>query len=409
MDTSREIVKIGLIGCGARLRGVVQPLISAADNRIRVTAVYDPDPLSLAAAAADFGPGLETCASETELMKHPALDWIFVGSHNAYHASQSINALRAGKNVFCEKPLATSPEDCLAVEDAVRETGRVFAFGLVLRYSPHYQRIRELVRSGVLGEPISLEFNETLSFNHGGYIFGNWRRHRAEAGTHLLEKCCHDLDLANWIVNSRPRFAASFGGRDFFVPGNEKHTARIGPDAAGRPAYQTWPDPRRVNPFSKGADIADNQVAILEYENGVKATFHTNCNAGIPERRFYLCGTEGALRADACAGKIEWQRIGHEPRLQTIDTKSSDSHAGGDAVMSRSLIQTLLHGEPPLATVEDGVLASLTAFLIDEAMDARSVAAWADCFPPQKTNDDDVTAMTAEREPCAHGSPALSR
>lgn len=371
-------VRIGLLACGARLRGVTRNLLAEAAGRIRVAAVYDPDPESCAAALAESAAGADVCGSEEELVARPDVDWVFVGSPNGHHARQSLLALRAGKDVFCEKPLATSLPDCLAVRDAVRETGRRFSFGLVLRYSPHYRKVQELVSSGVIGDLVSFEFNETLSFNHGGYIFGNWRRKRSEAGTHLLEKCCHDLDLANWIVGSRPRRAAGFGGRDFFVPANERHIARLGPDASGRPAYQTWPDPHRVNPFSPGADIFDNQVAILEYENGVRATFHTNCNSGIPERRFYLNGTEGALRADALTGIIEWQRIGHEPKMETFVGADAGSHAGGDGFMARGLVGTLIDGEPPLATVDDGILAGLTAFLIDQATDEGRVVNAAD-------------------------------
>lgn len=376
-------IKVGLIGAGQRLRSVVDTLLSVANGRIRVDAMYDPDPISQAATISAFGPHVVNCDTEEQLAQFPSLDWVFIGSPNGHHSRQSVLALRSGRNVFCEKPLAINLRDCLAVRQAVRDTGRTFAFGLVLRYSPHYQKIRDIVHSGSLGKIISFEFNETLSFNHGGYIFGNWRRNQALAGTHLLEKCCHDLDLANWITASRPSRVASFGGRDFFLPTQQHHIARIGPDSNGREAYQTWPDPHRVNPFSGGADIVDNQIAIIEYENGVRATFHTNCNAGIPERRFYICGTEGSLRADAYTGIIEWKRIGHDTVMEKIDSKTTHSHAGGDAAMARGLSDTLLQGEPPLASVEDGILACATAFGIDQAMACGKVVTFPSLLDPE--------------------------
>ena len=376
-------IKIGLMGAGQRLRNVVAPLLSVAEGSIRVEAMYDPDPISQAATLSAFGSHVVNCNTEDQLAHLDSLDWVFIGSPNAHHSRQSVLALLSGRNVFCEKPLAVNLEDCLAVRQAVHKTGRTFAFGLVLRYSPHYQKIRDIVHSGLLGKIISFEFNETLSFNHGGYIFGNWGRHRALAGTHLLEKCCHDLDLANWITASRPNRAASFGGRDFFLPTQQHHIARIGPDSNGLEAYQAWPDPHRVNPFSEGADIVDNQIAIIEYENGVRATFHTNCNAGIPERRFYICGTEGSLRADAYTGIIEWKRIGHDTAMERIDSGPPLSNAGGAAAMARRLADTLLQGEPPLASVEDGILACATAFGIDQAMDSGEVVTLASLLDPE--------------------------
>jgi predicted dehydrogenase len=362
-------VRIGAIGCGARLRYVLRNLLNAAPpGRIQIAAAYDPSPDSLRALREELGISFAEEGSEQALAQRPDVDWVFIGSWNSQHARQAIAALLAGKHVFCEKPLATTLEDCLAIRDAVEKSGRTFAFGLVLRYSPFYQKLHEIVSSGQLGKLISFEFNETIGFNHGGYIFGNWRRNSKNSGSHLLEKCCHDLDLANWIVDSLPVRVASFGGLDFYVPGNAHHVERIGPNTDGKAAYSTWTDHDRVGPFTEGTDVIDNQVAILEYANGVRATFHTNCNAGILERRFYICGSEGALRADAITGKIELQRISHEGNPEQIDTGIAGGHAGGDELLGQGLVETLLAGTPPLASINEGIRSCAVALAIDRAM-----------------------------------------
>jgi len=380
-SNSTESVRLGVIGAGGRMRYVLRHLLAAVPaGRVVVTAAYDPDPNALTALREICGHDFESVKSEEALAYHQQVDWVFIGSWNVFHSRQVIAALLAKKNVFCEKPLATTLEDCLAVANAVKKSGRTFAFGLVLRYSPLYQKIRELISSGRIGQIVSLEFNETLGFNHGGYIFGNWRRRSANAGTHLLEKCCHDLDLVNWITGSLPVQVASFGGRDFFVRANTHHVARIGSNGEGKPAYGTWPDPGQVNPFSEGADIVDNQVAIIQYANGIRATFHTNCNAGLPERRMYFCGTEGSLRADAMTGTIEVQRIGHEPRIERIETGAAGGHAGGDEGMAKALAGTLLEGHAPLASISEAVQACAVAFAIDQAMSEARVVCLDSCW-----------------------------
>jgi predicted dehydrogenase len=350
------------------------------EHRISVVAAYDPDPLSQETIGKDFGPGCRICSCEEDMANDPELDWVFIGSWNCHHARQAILALEAGKNVFCEKPLATSLEDCLAIREAAEKSGRMFAFGLVLRYSPHCQRVKEIIRSGVLGRILSFEFNETVGFNHGGYIFGNWRRERRNAGTHVLEKCCHDIDLANWFIDSLPVKAAGFGGRNFFTPDNACQVGRIGPNAEGVPAYSSWPDARRCSPFDGKGDIFDNQVVILEYANGARGTFHANCNAGIPERRFYLCGTEGTLRGDLQTGLIEVQKIGWDTKLEQIDTRAGGGHGGGDEIMARSMLATLLQGVPPLASVGEGIQSAIVAFGIDQAMDENRVISLEDMW-----------------------------
>ena len=366
-------INIGLIGAGGRLRGVIKRLLAAdSENRIRVAAVHDPDLASHRALQEAIGHDyLEL--SEDELIHNPDIDWVFIGSWNCHHARQAIKALEAGKDVFCEKPLATNLADCLAIRDAVKQSGRAFFFGLVLRYSPHYQKIKELVGSDAIGKLVSFEFNETLNFDHGGYIFGNWRRDPDNAGSHILEKCCHDLDLANWITESLPVRVASFGGKNFFLPENRSFAESLGKNAEGRDAYVSWKDPHRKNPFDGQAAINDNQVVILEYASGCRASFHTNCNSGLSERRFYLCGTRGTLRGDLARGEIELRRIGWETTAETFRKSDRDLHGGGDQVMSDALLETLVYSALPLASIDEGIKSAIVAFAIDQAEETGKI------------------------------------
>ncbi len=370
MKKAEPLVEIGIIGSGQRMRGVAQNLINSGGEKIVVRAVYDPSAVSVEETQRLFGTDVERCATEEALLNHSNISWVFIGSMNNQHKRHILGALAAGKHVFAEKPLATTLEDCLAIRDAVAASDRTFALGLVLRYSRFYQKIREVVDSGVLGKLISFEFNETLGFNHSGYIFGNWRHSWELSGGHVLEKCCHDIDLANWFIGSLPVRVASFGGQDIFTRENAKLAEEIGPNAEGLPAYRGWKTPviEVTDPFSGDADIFDNQVAILEYANGVRATFHTNCNAGIPERRMLFLGTKGTLRGDLVAGKLELGRIGWDASIETLIDDVTDGHGGGDVIMGEELSRTLLEGEPPYASVKEGLSSAITAFAIDQSV-----------------------------------------
>jgi len=365
----QKTTTIGIIGCGARIRGLLKQ-----QEDIRVVAVCDPHPDSIAAARKDYGDDLRVYECYQDLLADPGVEWVAVGSWNAQHREHAVAALRAGKHVFCEKPLATNLNDCLAIRDAVRESGRMFSFGLVLRYSPFYRKIHELLRSGAIGHIVSFEFNETINFFHGSYIMGGWRRLRENAGTHMLEKCCHDMDIALWLAGSLPVRVASFGGLNFFRPENKSHTQR---DEQGREVHTTWDHVDLVNPFTAEKDIVDNQVVILEYANGVRASFHANCASGIPERRICLLGSEGAIRADALTGIIELQRISSTPEMQRFDTNVAGGHpgghAGGDEVLVESLYDSMRTGAAPLIGVEEGIQSALVCFAIDEAMDTGKV------------------------------------
>lgn len=114
-----------------------------------------------------------------------------------------------------------------------------------------------------------------------------------------------------------------------------------------------------------------NQVVIIEYANGMRSTFHANCNAGIPERRLYLCGTKGALRANLSTRSVEWNKVGWTEETQVFDSGNNDLHGGGDRVMAAALVRTMLYGDPPLASVEEGIASAITAFGIDRAVETE--------------------------------------
>ena len=363
---------IGIIGCGSRLQGLVN-LIPGIGEEIQITALCDPNPASIEATKKQLAPGAKVYEDYHQLVKDPELDWVFVGSWNCYHRQQVEAAFESGKHVFCEKPLATTLEDCLAMRDAQHKSGCRFVIGFTLRYSPHYRKLKELIESGAVGRIVSMEFNEVLHFDHGGYIHGDWRRLQKNAGSHMLEKCCHDIDLAHWIVGSIPRKVASFGGLDFFKPENIHHVERVGPAPTGREAFSAWPYPREDSPFGTNKDIVDNQVVIMEFQSNARAAFHTNCSTNLPERRMYICGTEGTLRADVLTGKIELTPIGYGVEVQDIDSGGAGGHGGGDEILGASLADCILKDKPPLTSLEDGLRSAITCFGIDRALETGQV------------------------------------
>lgn len=364
--------RVGIIGCGQRLRELAEHLRKAAPE-LEVTALYDPNPTAMERFRQAYAPEARSYGSPSELLADAAFDWVMVGSPNNLHREHIVAAFEAGKSVFSEKPVATTIDDHLAIYRAWKKSGNRFMLGFTLRYSPHYRRIKELVDAGAVGKVLSLEFNETLSFNHGGYIMGGWRRFRKNAGPHVLEKCSHDIDIVNWIVGDRVRRAASFGGRDFFVPENAHYVERLGRDAEGRHAYRTWQGEEGVDPFTSEKDIVDNQVAILEFGSGVRATFHTNLTAGIPERRLYIIGTEGTIRSDVLGDTIELGRVGFGESVRDESTGHRGIHGGGDPFLCRHLAESVASDNVPTTGLREGIDAAVVSLGIDEALQSGTV------------------------------------
>lgn len=362
-------ISLGIVGCSGRIQGILN-LLKSLGKEIEIKALYDIAPQRTADFREKYNKDAVICGSYDEMLAMKDIDWVVVSSYNSLHASQSAKALRAGKNVFSEKPLATNLADCKDLYDAYKKSGKKFMLGFTLRYSELYRKIKEHLDSGEMGKIISMEFNETLNFNHGGHIMCCWRRKEEFTGSHILEKCCHDIDIANWLVDSKSKYVSSFGGRNFFKPENAHLIDKLAPSNDGHKAYCAWPTAWGKNPFTSDKDIIDNQVVIMEYDNGARATFHTNLNAGIPERRMYMLGEHGALRADFNTSKIEVNKIGFNEEIRDIFNKqlASDGHGGADTILAAHFEDLMLHENvKPLSTVENGIESAITCFAVEEA------------------------------------------
>lgn len=368
-------VGVGLIGSGGRLRGVFSEVLKATQD-VEMRALFDPLEASRTAALEQFNPKAVVHDSLDAIVNDPNIDWVMIGSYNCCHAEQVIAAFEAGKHVFCEKPLALSLEDGVAMREAWKKSGKMFTIGFTLRYSPHYRQIKKMIDDGLVGNIISMEFNETLDFNHGGFIHNNWRRKLELAGSHLLEKCSHDVDLTNMMLGSLAMRVASFGNLRFFIPENEKFIEAFGanPENGDIPFdWQKYQTGQAQNPFTADKSILDNQVAILQYANGVNVMFHTNCASAIPERRMYICGDKGTIRADVISGKIDYCKLGWNEKIADYSTNSAGGHGGGDTILGESIAASMLRGEPSVTSINDGLTSAITCFAIDKAQESGTI------------------------------------
>lgn len=358
-----EQIKIAVLGCGSRGRYVVGNLLKAADGAVKIVAVYEPD----AAVAAETmkkwnAEDALLCKTYQEAIETEGVQWVMVFSPNAHHKEQVVHAFNCGRHVFSEKPLATSIEDCVAINEAREKSGCQFATGFVLRYSLLYQKAKEILSSGILGKIILVEGNENIAPAHGGYIMCNWRRHSSEAGPHILEKCCHDLDLIEFLIGSLPEKIMAFGGRNFFLPENGNLLEKY-----GKNTFMSWPDPHRTEtPFTNDSDLMDNLVSIAEFKNQVRVSFSYTMSNAIPERRLYFSCSEGNLRLDLYAKKISWRNLGDDAEHTLVFT-GSDGHGGGDDTIMEELFDTMIHHTQPRCAGKEGLRSAVYAMAIDKA------------------------------------------
>ncbi|HMB00197.1 MAG TPA: Gfo/Idh/MocA family oxidoreductase [Spirochaetota bacterium] len=356
--------QFAVIGCGARLKSLTPYLLK--QRGLKLSAVYDHYPARAQAfCRAVKKPDTAIYNNCQDLLRNDKAAWVLIGSPNALHKKHITAAFKSGKNVFAEKPLATSIPDCLAVTRAHRQAQKLFATGFVLRYAPIYKKVKQLLDSGRFGKIISIAANENITPAHGAYIMRNWRRWRGLAGSHILEKCVHDLDLLNWFTGSLPRRIAAFGGNDLWVKKNKS--------AIPAKVYNDWPGKEFSvkDPFSSAKDIEDNLVLILEFYNGTKAQFQATTANIIPERRMYLSCTRGNIIIELYSSVLRYQLV-NSTRQHTIRF-TGDLHGGGDTVIMQQLARSIKQQARPACSGREGLQSAVTAITADKARIKGSV------------------------------------
>ena len=357
-------MRVVTAGIGLRA-GHVLTTLKTEMPEVEIVGYYDPQPTYLEMIGADT-PRYD---SVDTMLAQAKPDLFCVFSPNLFHLDQIRMGLEAGVQVFTEKPVVVTIEETLELARLLAKHGGVnrCMVGLVLRYSQHMIDLRAALKSGLLGQIVSLEANEHIAPYHGAFFMRDWRRMTDLTGGFLLEKCCHDIDIYNMVTASRPKCVASFGGRKSFVPANAPASnAEAEIFHVKKSVWNSVDDP-----FHSDGDIIDYQTAILQYESGATLAFHTNLNTPDEHRRFCVMGTHGMAEGDFVRGYLKiTARDG--TRLADYDytqgAAAKGAHYGADQMMCADIAKYLRGQTKSLpVSILDAMEAGIAALAVDQA------------------------------------------
>ncbi|MBN1582771.1 MAG: Gfo/Idh/MocA family oxidoreductase [Anaerolineae bacterium] len=219
--TSGPITAV-LVGAGNRGYGAYGPYALSHPDEIRFVAVAEPHETRRARFAGDHSiPSARQFHTWQDLFAQGRIaDAALVCTLDRMHVGPALAALDAGYDVLLEKPIATTLDDCVELVQAAERAGRLLLICHVLRYTPLFATVHEIIASGRLGEIVTVEHRENVTYWHmaHSYVRGNWRSSAIESPM-LLAKCCHDLDILFWNLGPCKRLN-SFGSLKHFRPGN---------------------------------------------------------------------------------------------------------------------------------------------------------------------------------------------
>lgn len=259
----------GIVGFGWVAQDFVAPAIREAGDRL--VAVADPDPTAEARAAA-LGARLHSDAAA--LAADPAVEAVYVATPNHLHRPAVEAAARAGKPVLCEKPMAATLPEAVAMAAACEAGGLLYGTAFDQRHHPAHRAIRDALRAGLIGKPAAIRIvyacwvGADWSAEAGRE---NWRVDAAKAGGGaLIDLAPHGLDLVEFLAGE--------------------------PLADIRALTQT-----RI----QGYAVDDGAALVGLTESGVLASLHVayNCPEALPRRRLEIVGSAGQITAENTMGQ----------------------------------------------------------------------------------------------------------
>jgi predicted dehydrogenase len=259
-----------------------------------------------------------------EMLEMADLDLVSVCLPNVLHAPASINALKAGKHVLCEKPLTVDAASAEKMVDAAQRSGKRLAMSLNFRHMGSARMVKAAAESGELGE---------IYHGKGGMLRDNsiprgwFHRKEFSGGGPLLDLASHILDVTWWVMG-KPRPVAAFGAT----------YAEFGPRGVGQ---GTWGVGYEEGPF----DVEDLALGIIRFEAGqtlfVEVSWVINAK---PTTYSYVCGTGGGAT------------VHPEPEIVRTDGTPIEGGMMPDEDPPARFVKDLIAGKPSVGPVEDGLV-----------------------------------------------------
>ena len=211
-------VGVGVIGAGGFAQSTIFPILSA-DKRVDLRAVTSRSGLSAAQAARTYGFARVTERAE-DLLDASDVDTVFIATQHDSHARLAVQALRANKNVFLEKPLAITPEQMEDVRAALAVSKAILTVGFNRRFSPYAVDARTFMADS---SPVSAIYR----VNAGVIPADHWVHDPTVGGGRIIGEGCHFIDLLSYLLDALPREVFSVAASDPNRPGGGEDIAHI--------------------------------------------------------------------------------------------------------------------------------------------------------------------------------------
>lgn len=329
-------IGVGVVGCGFVGRGAHVPSFQEIPQA-ELAAIADSDAVRRDKVARRYRPAA-VYDNYTSLVRDPQVQLVVVAVPTPLHAEVALAAIRAGKHVLCEMPLAACPESAEEMITAARQQGVVLMPGLTFRFTPNFARLQQKLREGAVGRPTGFWYREFIPAADlaGQWPPGSWMWDLARSRGPLFTLSVWSIDLLCWLA--------------------EAEIAELQAQVAYRPLEALG---------TLGYDAA----VVVRWSNGLLGSLQysgTTCRAAA-SCVLEVTGTGGRMLRAVNHDRL--LLLADEPDVTEWNLQQSGARMWGHQQQNAHLIDCLVHQRPPDVTPEDGLRAMRVAGAIVAAVE----------------------------------------
>ena len=374
-------VKFGIVGVGSRGLQAFSTMICKRSDA-EIAAFCDTNALRMKCAAEKLNITPNFYSTITDMVKNESLDAVVITTPDFYHEECAIEALQNGVNVLIDKPLATSVKGCRNIIAAAEKAGKTVMLGFNLRHNAVLKKVKKLISENTIGKVFLIENRE---FYDGGRTYmSRWNRSYEFCGGLWIHKGSHDFDVFQWLLDfPKPVKVSSFAGINIL---NEDHIpfeltpgVPTGPTCHECPYKKICPDIYDISDeldrwgdeaakldgykkdlciYTSDKSVHDNGIAMVEYDNGARAS-HMECFVTpISDRRYTIVGELGQIEA-SLTDRIVTLRPRWSKEIVTYQIPDEEGgHGGADPNLLDTFIKVITGVLTNTSTTEHGMMST---------------------------------------------------
>ena len=387
-EVAGQKARVALIGCGSRGQYHIHMLREIAHAEL--VALCDNYPANLEAASA-LCPAARKYSDYRILLEEKDIDGVIIATPLGAHAKITLDALSAGKHVFCEKAMALTLDECLSVYKAYMKSDKALYYCMQRMYDEKYVKGVQMLKDGLIGDIVGMRCHWFRNADWRRPVPSpelerkiNWRLYKESSAGLMTELACHQLEVCNWVADKIPVEIAGLGDIVYWKDGREVYDSvsltyrysdgrKISYESLISNKFNGMEDQILVK--NGTADITSG-VYYLEEDNlvpGIKRLVED-----IQNKVFASIPTAGpSWRPELRSAYAPHPIIEGQVSVNAGQSMVSADHDGSDLILA-AFCRSCITGEKAENVVEEAYCSTVLCLLGNQAMDEKRVVTFPD-------------------------------